>query len=318
MPAILASIVVGCQSAPTAIDHPQPDQPDPAARSSDARPAAYLDGVAVSRDDLYQLMIEAQGGQVLTEIILDRAITRMLSEQGLTLTEADIQAERDQLLVSLSSNPDEATRLMNAMREQRGLGDRRFESLLRRNAGLRILVRDQITLGDAAIQLAYDLRYSPKYRVRLMTANNVDTLSKARQRVVAGESFTDLVIELSTDSSAAQGGLLSPISTVDATYPKAVRDALPKLSADDRELRVSPVIALAEGYALLWLEDVIHQDAPPIQQVRAELERQVRIELERVRMQQLARVLVGQANVVVLDPALDKAWQRQRETIVEP
>ncbi len=77
-------------------------------------------------------------------------------------------------------------------------------------------------------------------------------------------------------------------------------------------------IALPEGYALIWLEEVIDKDAPPLEQVRDELARVVRLELERVRMQQLARVMISQANVVVLDPALDKAWQRQRETIAQP
>lgn len=313
---IVALLCEGCQS--TRRD-PGPAA-DPAGTANQPpridSPAAYIDSKPVTRDELYQAMVQAQGGQALSELLLDRAIGNQLAEQGITLTGTDIDAEREQLLTSLSNDRDQATRLLDAMREQRGLGDARFANLLKRNAGLRRLVRDNISVTDAAIEQAYDLRFGPRYRVRLITADNVATLSQARQRVIAGESFTDLAIGLSTDASAAQGGLLSPINTLDATYPKAVRDALPKLSTDERATRLSPVIALPDGYALLWLEDVTHKDAPPIEQVRAELERAVRIELERVRMQQLAKVLVERANVVVLDPGLDASWKRQRETIL--
>jgi parvulin-like peptidyl-prolyl isomerase len=311
---ILAPIVVGCQSDPRG-GPANAAPPDAAARDRDNKPAAYIDGVAVSRDDLYQQLVEAQGGQILSELLLDRAVTRKLKEQRVALTDADLDAERERLLANLSADRDQATRLLNTMREQRGLGERRFASLLRRNAGLRKLVADNIVVADAAVEQAYALRFGPRYRVRLITANDVDTLNKARRRVLAGQPFTDLAVELSTDASAAQGGLLSPISTLDATYPKAIRDALPELSTQDRAARLSPAIALPEGYALLWLEGVINPQAPPIESVRAQIERSVRLELERVRMQQLARVLIGQANVVVLDPALDAAWRRQREAI---
>ncbi|MFN3167336.1 MAG: hypothetical protein ACE37H_09765 [Phycisphaeraceae bacterium] len=314
---ILAPIVAGCQSDPSATT-PTGGGAATAALARDDKAAAYIDGVAVSRNELYQQLVEARGGQVLTEVLLDRAVSRELDAQGLALSAADLDAERERLLTNLSDDRDEATRLLNTMRDQRGLGDRRFDALLRRNAALRKLVADQIAVGDAAIEQAYLLRYGPRYRVRLITANDVGTLNQARRRALAGQSFTDLAIELSTDPSAAQGGLLSPINALDATYPKAIRDALPTLSTDELESRLSPVIAMPEGYALLWLVEVSQQDAPPIERVRDELEQAVRLDLERVRMQQLARVLVGRANVIVLDPALDAVWQRQREAIVEP
>lgn len=318
---ILAAFAAGCQShnnqagsstgPGTSVNPPSP-QP------SQLAPAAYLDGEAVTRAQLYRIMIESQGGQALSEILLDRAITKRLVQESFELGDADIQAEKQQLMNSLSTDPDQATRLLDSMRAQRGLGEQRFAALLRRNAGLRRLVRDSITVTDSAVQQAYQLRYGTRYRVRLITANNVATLSNVRRRTLGGESFTDLAIAVSTDRSAAQGGLLSPINPIDATYPKAIRDALPKLGMGQPDQRLSSVIALPEGYALLWLEEVVSSDAPPIEQERDRLEQIVRIELERVRMQQLARVMVSEANVIVLDLALDTAWKRQRNTIVAP
>lgn len=315
---IVASIAVGCQSGPpdsapdTDATRPQVGSPHP------DKPAAYLNGQAVTRDTLYRLMVEANGGQALAEVLLDRAISKRLADQGIALTDDDLSAERDSLLSSLSDDADQAARLLNEMREQRGLGKTRFDSLLRRSAGLRRMVSDGITVSEPSVRQAYEVRHGVRYRVRLITADAVNTLSQARRSVLDGASFADVAVAISTDPSVSQGGLLSPISPADATYPKAVRDALPKLSMENRASRLSPIIALPEGYALLWLEGVIDADGRPYEQVRDELERAVRLELERVRMQQLARVLIEQANVIVLDPALEASWQRQRDAVTRP
>ncbi|MFK7790251.1 MAG: hypothetical protein AB8C95_12260, partial [Phycisphaeraceae bacterium] len=268
---------------------------------------------------LYRQVASAHGAEALAEILLDRAVQTRLKQEGIELNTEDIDAERDKLLVSMDSDPDQAARLLRQMREQRGLDDNGFKALLRRNAGLRAIVRDQVTINEVAIKQAYDLRYGKKYQVRLIVTEDLDSVVIARRKVVAGDSFTDLAIKLSTDSSARQGGLLSPISSVDSTYPKAIRDALPKLKMDTVGSRLSQVIALDQGYAILWLESVLSPNDPPkLEQVRDDLASVTRSELERVRMRQLARTLIEQSDVVVLDPALDEAWRRQRGAIQNP
>lgn len=310
---ILTAILPGCQSGDTAT--PESDAaPGPVLQDFGGR-IAFINGEQVTKDQLYRIMAEAGGGEALAEVILDRALQQRLKDAGQTIGPKDIQAERDRLIASLDPDPDQATRLLREMRSIRGLGELRFESLLRRNAGLRALIKDAVTVSDTNIQQAYDVRYGQRYELRLLTADKVAALNKARKRVLDGESFTDLVVELSTDRSVRQGGLLSPINPSDSSYPKAMRDAMVKLTLDKPEARLSPVIAMPQGYALLWLEGVVSKDAPPIGQVRDELENALRLEYERVRMQQLARVLIEQANVVVLDPALDRSWKQQREAI---
>jgi len=315
---ILALSASACQSTSQTTSGDDPQGTAHTTSATHDTPAAYLDGVVVTRGELYGYMVEAQGGQALSELLLDRAITRRLTQEGIELSQADYEAERTRLLDSLDPDRDVATRLLQQMRTERGLGDLRFASLLRRNAGLRSLIRADVTISEPAIQQAFDLRYGPRYTVRLITLPTVDRLAAVRRRVIEGESFTDMASAQSTDPSSRQGGLLSPISPADATYPQSIRDALAGLSLDSRAQRLSPVIALPEGYALLWLEDIMYEHAPPLDEVRDELARGLRQELERVRMQQLARVLISQVNAIVLDPALDASWQTLRQTIVEP
>ncbi|MEM9347050.1 MAG: hypothetical protein AAGB26_10580 [Planctomycetota bacterium] len=315
---IVAPFLIGCQS--NATQNPQDDSADPVTPIDEAGPpVAYVDGKAVNRSEIYRLIVPAHGGDALAEILIDRAVKSRLRQQAIQLTAGEIDAERNFLLDSLDPDPDQAARLMREMRLQRGLDEERFADMLRRNAGLRRLVRDEIKINDLAIQQAYQLRYGQRYQVRLITTEDLDALTRARRKVIGGASFTELAIELSTDISASQGGLLSPISPADPTYPKAIRDALPGLNMSNPKTRLSRAIALTQGYALLWLEKVVQPEDPPeMASVRGELELSVRRELERLRMRQLARTLIEQADVVVLDPELNKAWQRQGDTVRNP
>lgn len=315
---IVAPFVAGCQSdPPQSPSGTTPPAADPAGPGE--IPVAYVNGKAVTRSHIYRLIAPAHGGEALAEILLDRAVQDRLKQETIEMTPADIDAEKAKLLASLDPDPDQAARLLKAMRSERGLDNARYTAMLRRNAGLRRLVRDQITINDAAIAQAYELRHGNRYQVRLIVADKLDTLTKARKQAIAGQSFTDLAIDLSTDQSANQGGLLSPISPADPTYPKAFRDALPKLSMNNRASRLSPAIALDSDYALLWLEEVLTPtDAPALGEARPELEAAVRADLERLRMRQLARTLIEQADVVVLDPALSEAWKRHENGVRNP
>lgn len=310
---ILAPIVTACQSTP---HNNEPVNPDTVNKTAKA-PAAYIDSTPVSKDELYAVLLEIGGGQALAELLLDRALSKRLTQEGLALSPADIQAEQDRLLNSLSEDRDQAVRLVKQMRADRGLGEQRYAALLGRNAGLRKLISDNIKVSEAAVRQAYALAYGKRYRVRLITAASAQTLTKVRRRALAGESFTELAIELSTDLSAQQGGLLSAFSPLDATYPKSIRDAAARLTTESEGKRISSIIALPQGYALIRLEEVVTPQGPPLEQIRARLESAVRLDLERIRMQQLARALIDQANVIVLDPELDKAWKRQRDTVLQ-
>ena len=314
---IVALFASACQSN-TRQSPPEPGNGPAIATQHNQKPVAYLDGKPVTQEQVYRRIVAAHGGEALAEILLDRAVQQRLEQEQINLKPADLEAERLKLLASLDRDPDQAARLLREMRGQRGLDEKRFAALLRRNAGLRALVRDAVQINDAAIGQAYDLRYGPRYRVRLIVTDGLGELNRIRKQALGGASVIDLAIQHSTDASAAQGGLLSPISPADPTYPKAIRDALPKLTLDNTASRLSPAIALDTGYALLWLEDIISKDAPPMHTVRAELEAAVREDLERLRMRQLARTLIEQTNVVVLEPLLGKAWKQQRNTVNQP
>jgi parvulin-like peptidyl-prolyl isomerase len=307
--AISTALLLGCETQPQAS---APNGSTGPAKTTATRqpsaPVAYINGQPVTDTDLRTRLIETAGGQVLSELILDNMIRDRLKQKGLTLTPELIDAEESHMRNTLSADPNEATRLLIKMFDDRGLGKQGFDSMLYRNAGLRLLVSDQTQAPEPLVRQAYQLRHGQRFRVRIIVADSLPKASKLHAKATQGESFADLASLNSTDASAAQGGLLSPISPIDATYPKALRDALAALPVNG----ISDLIATDDHFIILKVVEIIPADAIPFQQVRADLERSVQFELQAQRMQQAARSMLADAKVVVLDPDLNKSWLTQK------
>jgi len=310
---IVAACLQGCQSART--NPPGEAAPaDSAATPRAARPVAYVEGQAVDAAQLQEALYEAAGGEALADLVLGQEIARELEQRGLVVDAAAINRERELIAGTLSADPDTAARLLGELRASRGLGKHRFEAMLRRNAGLRLLVADQVEVTEAAVKQAYLIQHGPRYRVRLLVVADAGEAGRLRARAAAGEAFADLASLHSADPSAAQGGLLSPISPADPRYPQALRTALPKLAPG----QPSPVLALDDRFAVLWLEDKIESDGTALADVRDALTGSVRLRAQRLRMEQLARQMLARSNVIVLDPTLKRAWESQRQRLIEP
>lgn len=276
----------------------------------DARPAAFVEGLAVPWGRLRDALTERAGAEVLRELVLDRRLDRALVDAGITLGQADIRTEEEMLLRSLSDDPDEAARLLEALRDRRGLGELRFREMLRRTAGLRALVAPTIRIAPEQRAAMHDVLHGPKRRVRLITTPDLAAAADARRAVVEnGERFADVAAARSTDLSAARGGLLDAFAARDLAYPASLRDAAFDL---ENPGDVSPPLLLAEGAAIIQLVEAIEGDGTTRDASAETVERLVRRTAERAAMDRLARSLVNGATVTILDPTLGDAWRRAR------
>jgi len=305
------------QQAPLAMENPPSPPPrlvdgsaEPQNVSTviDARPAALVNGRVVQWGELRPLLNEAAGAMVLQEVMLDRIAAETLVRRGLQITNQDVDAERQLFLETLDPDPDLAERLADEVRARQGLGPQRFQRLMRRNAMLRAIIRGDVRLNEATIQRMFELVYGPKRQARLMVLPGLAEAQAAIERLTRGEAFADVAVEVSTDSSAARGGLLEPVSRADLSYPEALRQALWSLGSGD----ISSPVLLDTGYAiLLFVRGIPGQNVDPAQ-VRSEVERLARLHHERLLMDQLARQMLFQASVTIFDDALQDNWTRQR------
>jgi parvulin-like peptidyl-prolyl isomerase len=322
---VLCTALAGCSAssggnigaAQNGNNNPQFTPADPSSPAT--RVLAYLDGRPISHNDLQAALYEAAGGQVLAELILDRRLDKRLAERGLKVTPADLEAEKAALLKTLDANNDDsAVRLLRELRRRRGLGDVRFDQLLRRNAAMRQLVQEEVKVSEIELKQAFEIEYGPRFEVRLITVDNLslgsEIVRQARgSATVPAASFLDLAVRHSTDSSRTQGGLLAPVSPADPTWPDGVRKAVALME----EGKISDPIAIEKGFAILKLERKIPAKPISLEAVRADLTTRVKRNTERVLMQRLARTMLNEVELIVTDRTLRESWALQKESMFQ-
>ncbi len=270
-------------------------------------PPALVNGQAVPWPQLRDLLAETAGAAILEEIVLDRLLTQRLVRENKSLDAAAVEREQSLLMEILDLDPTAAAISLEALRQRRSLGDRRFDLMLRRNAMLRLLIQNDVGINETMIRSQYEQQYGPRYRVRLITTSTMNEAATALSRIHAGEPFAEVAALVSTDAASAQrGGLLDAISPYDASYPAALRQILADL--DDGDL--SPIIPIESNFAIVQMVEHLPAQDVPYEMVKTDTERFARLAQERILMDNLARQLLASADIVVLDPALSDAWKR--------
>ena len=245
-------------------------------------------------------MAELIGAETLREHVLDRALADEASARGVSITDDDIDRERQRLAQALDTDAGTAFADVAARRR---LGPERLPALLKRNALLRALA-DADPPTEAELTQARRARFGAAARARIViTATERDAAAAraAADADPAGPSagLAAQAFRVSLDPSAAIGGLIERASLSDPRWPAAVIRAFESLPNGE----LSPVLGVPSGWALVLVE----QRFPPTEPTPSELET-LRSELaaaqERAAMAEVARRLVARAEVTVLSPHL--------------
>ena len=312
----LLTLVAGCASDSYA---PQSSRADAASRAavanlaapappSDTRPPAVWNGHAIAWSDLRPRLTEASGASVLEELILDAQVEAALRSRSESVSAADIAAEEDLVLGSLSPEATRAGQLLEELRTRRGLGPVRWEATLRRNAGLRRLAQSQVQISEETIAQAHEFLHGPRRGIRLIVVSDLATAQQAEQLLAAGTPAADVAARYSTDASAARGGLVDPVSRGDLSWPAPVREAVFRCAVGS----FSEPIVVGTNYAIVRIEAEVPGDGADPATTREACQRHSRALQERVAMDSIARTLLAEADVTCFDPSLHDAWRRFR------
>ena len=271
------------------------------------RPPALWDGSAVTWEELRPLLAERAGASILEELFLERQLDRMLVARKKILSQELLDAEERELLTNLADDPTRALVLLNDLRAAQGLGEKRWKSLLKRNAAMRLLVQEDVKVTPEAIEAVIDAEHGARRQCRVMALPDLDRCAKARMRLDAGEPFGEVAADMSTDRSAARGGLVLPVSRLDPSWPSSFRQTLWSLQKG----KVSSPVLIDNAYVFIRFEDEIAGDAEKAQQARSGADRAVRRGQERILMENLAKQLrQAQRNVTIFDDSLLDGWTR--------
>ena len=305
---ILACLLLSCCNSSNTANVPtraaaRPEAVAPATPSP-ARPLALIEQQPLSLSDMQEQLLEAAGGQILREVRLQRALEARLREEQLKITDAAIKAEEARLLVELDADPDLARMLLKTVQESEGLGPRRYQELLWRNAALRALIQKFVVVDDEAMRRVWEVTYGPKVRIRVIVVASYAKAATVAEKLRQGEAFDQLAIEWSIDPSRDRGGLLETLSTADPAYPTALRDAIDALQPGEL---TNPVL-LGDRYLLALLEERIPAQDMTFLEARPVVERKTRLAQERMLMQEEAYRLRDEPKLLIFDETLQQSF----------
>jgi hypothetical protein len=294
---------------------PSTPPPRPAPAPEVERVASVVDGRSLSLETLAARALEAAGGVVLEEAALDELLAANLSAEGITLPADATASERAKLFARIADEAgvaeEQAGSLVDRFRAARGLGPRRFDALLTRNAALRLLVQRGGLVDASRVSALVEAEFMGRARARIIVTRTAADAAKTRGDISAAPAgerssrFAGAAYAMSVDPSSARGGVFGPVSHGDPSIPAAVR---PSLSLPPGEL--SPVIALDDGFAIVLVEEQL-EAAARTEASEAKARAKATARVEREAMDALAARLLAEARITVMDEHLRWAWERR-------
>ena len=309
---VAAVVLSGCADQPRT----RSASPDP----SNSGIVALIAGEPIRADRLQRDLIERSGAWALSDLILDELLDQELAARGLSITQADIEAEEARFVRSGAGDADGAQPyvLLNRIRTTNGLGADRYPRLLRRTAILRTLVAMEAVPSEQEYELAQAIAFGPQYRVRLFVSPDQQAAIVLRNKVLAAQSndpsiarwvFADACTVGSVHPSSARGGLIERISPDDPAYPPVLSQAI----RDTPAMGISTVLAGDSGFMLVFVKSITPAVEPTPEQMKS-VRDQLTLRKEQAAMERLANRLIREAEIIVMDRALNKVWNDARAT----
>jgi parvulin-like peptidyl-prolyl isomerase len=172
-------------------------------------------------------------------------------------------------------------------------------------------VRDSAAPTAAQRDAERALHSGQRFRARILVSPSERSVAQAREQLaslvgspsLAGE-FAARAMRMSSDPSAARGGLLESISALDPAVPESVRLQLPALG----EGQLSPVLATGSGFALVLMEQRLA--SAPLSD--AEVEERLTLRLQRIAMESYAQRALMDTGLTVVEPGMAWSWENTR------
>ena len=287
---------------------------------------ALVDGRPISRSQLVNLLLAGHGVGILEQLVVLECARSVAAQQGLVVTQFDIDAEYERSLRTLSGplqaapeqapfDRDQAERVLAEVLSRRNVSRAECLAMVTRNAFLRAIVSANMTFTDEQLRAEFERSCGPRVEIRHIQSASIADAERVAGLLGAGEDFADLATRYSANArTAVGGGLLRSFSASDDQVPAALRDAAFRMHPGE----VSNPLRVDEWYHIVKIERRLPADSRSFEQLRSELENRLRERLTTPAMQTLYTKLFEQADIHIVDPGLAVQFARKHPERAKP
>ncbi|MGX6444240.1 peptidylprolyl isomerase [Neobacillus sp. K501] len=167
---------------------------------------AKFDGESISKEELYDEMVELYGAATVDQIIADKIVVAEAKKQKITISTKEIDKELDQLKESYGGED-----AFNQMLESNNTTLAALKDDITNYLTLRKLLEKEIEISDEDLQTYFDENKDSLGEAEQVKASHilVEDENKAKEikaKLDAGEDFAELAKEFSTDESTKESG----------------------------------------------------------------------------------------------------------------
>ena len=226
-----------------------PPRAEPVAATPAApRPLALVNGVEITADHLAAECLARHGTSALETLVNRTLIEQACRKAGVTITPADVTAEIDAMAKRFSVPTDKWLELIE---KERGIKPQQYAAdIVWPMLALRILARDAGEPSPEEIRTAYETRFGPAIKARIIASRTRDEAEKFRVKAVAAsDEFGALARQYSVDvGSASDNGWVQPIRlhSGDPAFDRAAFALEPG--------EISPVVQVADQFIVIKCE----------------------------------------------------------------
>lgn len=224
-------------------------------------PVAVIGETEITQDAFYQAMKKVSGNVTLRTLILENVLRQNVEDAEALKKAADEEVAKQ---IEEAGGEENFQQLLT-YQKLGNIEDYKYQIFMRNM--FQEVVGKEIDMSDEAIQVYYENEYQPTMEAQHILVETEDEAKAALERIQKGEEFDTVAKEVSKDSSAENGGLLSPF--VSGQMVKEFEDAVK--NGTNGEIVPEPVQS-QYGFHIIKVLD--NGEKKPLEEVRETVEEQ--------------------------------------------
>ena len=230
---------------------------------------ARVNGENISYDELAKECVAKHGKEVLDNMINRAIIRQACAEQGVLVSEAEVDQEVVEISKKFGLAVDQWYKMLEA---ERGLNPEQYRrDIIWPMLALKKLAGKEITITREMMQKAYEDNYGPRVKARMIVLDNPRRATEIWEKIkVNPDDFESLARDYSVEAnSRALGGTIPPIRK----NSEGTHEALRKAAFQFKEVgEISGIIQVGPSqYVVLKYEGRTEPVSHSVEDVQAQL-----------------------------------------------